>query len=193
MSHALEDRIESVPHQETAGLIERTAPLLLIAALVFALDQATKALIRSRLAIGEVWPHDWELIRLSHVENDGAAFGILQGAGPLLVITAAVAVILLGLTITRHDTYPRSQLYALALILGGAVGNLADRLARGSVTDFIDPTHYPSFNIADSAIVIGVSATLILTLFERDAPEAQRSTEAAGTPDDPVEPDGEAR
>ena len=178
MDQAIEDHADPASLDRAGGAAGRVGPLLLVASVVFAIDQVTKALIRGSLAIGERWPADVELLRLTHVENDGAAFGILQGAGPLLVITTTVAIALIALTLLRSDSYPRPQLYALALILGGAVGNLADRIIRGSVTDFIDPTHYPSFNLADSAIVIGVSAILVITLFERsdDRDEAAKDT-----------------
>jgi len=166
MTHAIEDSATPATVERAPGMSERLGPLLLVAAVVFAADQASKALIRGWLSIGEHWPVDFELIRFSHVENEGAAFGILQGAGPLLVITTSVAIVLIALTMLRSDSYPQSHLYAMALILGGAIGNLADRLFRGSVTDFIDPTHYPSFNIADSAIVIGVGTMVLLTLFD---------------------------
>jgi signal peptidase II len=181
MNHVIDDPAGSASAERARGLAERAGPLLLIAAVVFAVDQLTKTLIRGWLAVGEHWPDNFELIRLSHVENEGAAFGILQGAGPLLVVTTAVAIVLIAVTMLRSETYSRPYLYALALILGGAVGNLADRLARGSVTDFIDPTHYPSFNIADSSIVIGVGAILLLTLFESSDDE----------PAAPAEPDAE--
>ena len=174
MTQAIEDTANSASRDRAPSLTERVGPLLLISAAVFAVDQLTKALIRGWLAEGERWPGDFELLQISHVENSGAAFGMLQGAGPLLVITTSVAIALIALTMLRSDSYPRSHLYALALILGGAIGNLADRLTRGSVTDFIDPTHYPSFNIADSAIVIGVGAILLLTLF--DSPEDDEKT-----------------
>ena len=170
MDQAIEDHT-ALTASAAEGFAGRAGPLLLIAVTVFSIDQVTKAFVRSRLALGEVWPTDFNLIRFSHVENRGAAFGILQGAGPLLVVTTTVAIALIALTMFRGGSYPRSHLYALALVLGGAVGNLADRIARGSVTDFIDPTHYPSFNLADSAIVIGVGALLLMTLFERDEPD----------------------
>ena len=175
MDQTFDDRAESATTDRAQGLVGRMGPLLLIAAGVFAIDQLSKALIRGWLILGERWPADFELIRFSHVENDGAAFGILQGAGPILVVTTGVAILLIALTMLRGDSYPRPHLYALALILGGAIGNLVDRVARGSVTDFIDPTHYPSFNIADSAIVIGVGAIVLMTLFEGsedDEPES---------------------
>jgi len=168
MDRLVDERPDATVHQARPGLVERASPLLLVAAVVFMLDQVTKALIRRWLALGERWPADFELIRLTHFENDGAAFGILQGAGPLFVVTTLIAVAVIGFTIFRHNEYPRWFTFALSLVLGGAIGNLADRLARGAVTDFIDPTHYPAFNLADSAIVIGVTTLLVLALFERD-------------------------
>lgn len=183
MNQVIEDPANPASVERGQGVVERIGPLLLVAAAVFAVDQVTKALIRGWLAVGETWPGDVELIRLAHVENDGAAFGILQGAGTLLIITTSVAIALIALTMLRSDSYPRSHLYALALILGGAIGNLVDRLARGSVTDFIDPTHYPSFNIADSAIVIGVSAIVLLTLFESSDDDAEGETETEQRPE----------
>lgn len=181
MNHVIEDPAGPTPVDGARSLAERAGPLLLIAAVVFAVDQISKAAIRGWLAVGEHWPADFELIRFGHVENEGAAFGILQGAGPLLVVTTAVAIVLIAITMLRADTYPRPYLYALALILGGAVGNLTDRLARGAVTDFIDPTHYPSFNIADSAIVIGVAAIVVLTIFDSSNDE-EPEPEAASEP-----------
>ena len=135
-----------------------------IAGVVIALDQLTKAIVRAWLDRGEVWPGGFELIRLTHVENSGAAFGILQDAGVLLVITSIVGVAAVLIFLRSAPAEDRAYSAALGLILGGAVGNLIDRVSRGEVTDFIDPTHYPAFNIADSAIVIGVLALVLLSL-----------------------------
>ena len=179
MDQVIDEHSDTSPAEASQGLVERASPLLLLAAVVFALDQGSKALIRSWLAEGEYWPANAELLRISHYENTGAAFGILQGAGPLFVVTTIVAIIVISFTIFRGNDYPRWFTLALALVLGGAIGNLADRLSRGSVTDFIDPTHYPAFNIADSAIVIGVATLLILTFFEHDA--------AVAPSEDPIE------
>ena len=142
-------------------------------------DQISKILVRVQLPESEVWPRDFELIRFRHVENSGAAFGILQDAGPFLIVGSliGIAVVLLLLrTVTANNRLYRS---ALALILGGAIGNLIDRLLYGTVTDFIDPTHYPAFNIADSAIVVGV-ITLVLSSFyleNRQRPPPQGEAE----------------
>ncbi len=134
----------------------RGAPFFLVAGLVFALDQVTKALIRDWLAVGESWPSDGWLIKITHVTNTGAAFGMLQDAGVFLTITAVIAI---G-AIVFYYLYPPMEhgllRVAMGLLLGGAAGNLADRLRFGHVTDFIDFPRYPEFNVADSSIVIGL-------------------------------------
>jgi signal peptidase II len=134
----------------------RDAPFFLVAATVFVLDQATKAIIRDWLAIGESWPSEGWLVKLTHVTNTGAAFGILQGQGLFLTITAVIAI---G-AIVFYYAYPPLEhglmRVAMGLLLGGAFGNLLDRLRFGEVTDFIDFPRYPEFNVADSSIVIGL-------------------------------------
>jgi signal peptidase II len=135
-----------------------------IAGSVVGLDQATKLGVRVWLDLGERWPHGAELLRITHVENSGAAFGILEGAHNFLLFSSVVAVALVVIYLLLAP--PNNPIYdaALALILGGATGNLVDRLIRGTVTDFIDPTHYPAFNLADSAIVIGVGSLVVLSV-----------------------------
>ena len=157
-------------------VVVRLAAMLTGAGVVVALDQFTKSLIRSWLAIGEGWPGGWELIRLTHYENSGAAFGIMQGGGGFLTITS---IIVIGAVLAfLWWAPPQARLYsiALSLILGGAIGNLIDRLARGTVTDFIDPTRYPAFNVADSSIVIGVCILAGLSLL--DERQARRAADA---------------
>ena len=151
---------------------------LSVAALVVLADQGAKALVRARLEYGATWPGGWELIRLTHVENTGAAFGILQGAGGALTIVTLVAMVAITGVLFTLTRSPRLYPLALSAILGGAIGNLIDRVRLGAVTDFIDPTHYPAFNIADSAIVVGVFTLLALAWFEPRPAERDR-TEAA--------------
>jgi len=128
----------------------------LVAGLVFALDQLTKTAIRESLAIGESWPSDGWLVKITHVTNTGAAFGLLQGQGLFLTVTAVIAI---G-AIVFYYMYPPLEhgllRIAMGLELGGAAGNLLDRLRFGHVTDFIDFPRYPEFNVADSSIVIGL-------------------------------------
>jgi signal peptidase II len=131
----------------------------LIAGVVVALDQATKYLVRANLALGESVPKEGPL-RITYVTNTGAAFGILQGQTLFLMVTAffGLAAILL------YFLYPPMEhgilRLALGLQLGGAVGNLSDRVRLGKVTDFIDVGPWPNFNVADSSIVVGVAVII---------------------------------
>ncbi len=151
----------------------------LIATSIVVADQASKAIIRSWLPEHRVWPTDFDLIRFQHVENSGAAFGILQGAGPFLIVSSIIGVAAVLLFLRAAPAEDRLYGAALALVLGGAIGNLIDRLFRGTVTDFIDPIHYPAFNIADSAIVIGIFALILLSL--RGDPSPAEGSESGGS------------
>ncbi len=142
--------------------------LLLNASLVVATDQLSKVWIR-------VYPQGYNIFqagffRITHISNTGAAFGLFPGQSPLLTVVALLSIILLlayALVIYRHYPLFYSGLggVALGLILGGATGNLIDRLRFGEITDFIDFTVWPAFNIADSALTIG--AILVVYLFLR--------------------------
>jgi signal peptidase II len=133
------------------------------AAAVLALDQVTKHVIRATLDQGEAFPEGWP-VRFVNVANTGAAFGILQEQNAFLVVTTAIGVA----AILLYYWYPPFEhaimTAAVGMILGGAVGNLSDRLRLGEVTDFIDFPHYPSFNVADSSIVVGVAVLVIFLL-----------------------------
>jgi len=155
-----------------ARQFRRGAPFFLVAAIVFVFDQITKEIIRDGLAIGESWPSDGWLIKITHVTNTGAAFGILQDQGIFLTVTAVLAI---G-AIAFYYVYPPLEhgvlRVAMGLLLGGAAGNLIDRLRLGHVTDFIDFPHYPEFNVADSSIVVGlVVITVFFVLIEPDSRE----------------------
>ncbi len=130
------------------------------ALLIVATDQLTKIWIRSNLLVGESL-FEVGFFRLTHIRNTGAAFGLFQGQSFPLTVVALVGIAALlayALFIYRHFPLLDNKLgkSALGLVLGGTVGNLIDRLRFGGVTDFIDFGFWPAFNIADSAIVIGV-------------------------------------
>jgi len=132
----------------------------LTALLVVVADQLSKLWIRSNLDIEESL-FEVGFFRVVRVHNSGAAFGLFQGQSFLLTIIALVGVAALLLyTFLFHHRSPflgnRLGKLALGLVLGGTVGNLIDRIHLGYVTDFIDFNFWPAFNIADSAIVVGI-------------------------------------
>jgi len=135
------------------------AVLFLTALLVVTADQLSKLWVRSYpegQPISEVG-----FFQLTHVSNTGAAFGLFQGQSLALTVVAIVgiaAILFYALFAYRHFPFvdSMSNRVALSLILGGTVGNLVDRLRLGYVTDFIGVGVWPAFNIADSAVVVGV-------------------------------------
>ena len=131
----------------------------LLAAIVVGLDQLTKHLVRADIAIGDERKF-FIGIQLVHVRNTGVAFSLFSGGGTVvLVITLAALGLLLGYLGRRPE---RPWLWVpTGLLIGGALGNLIDRLAHGAVTDFIQlPFSWPAFNLADIAITCGVLALL---------------------------------
>jgi len=140
-----------------------------VAALVVTLDQLSKLWIRANSPRMELLPGFLDLV---HVENYGSAFGLLANQ-TFLLITITIASLLIILLFLRYLS-PATTLgiVSIGLILGGAVGNLIDRLRFGCVTDFIDfhlqnLFHWPAFNLADTAIVIGIF-TFIYSLYRAE-------------------------
>ena len=129
-----------------------------VAAGVIALDQATKAVVRATIEPGER-VHVVPGVELVHTRNSGVAFGFLSDGGTIVAVVAAVALAALLFFFATHLTRPLVWL-PTGLLIGGAAGNLVDRAAEGSVTDFIDPPFWPAFNVADMAITIGVLTLL---------------------------------
>jgi signal peptidase II len=122
------------------------------------LDQATKAIAVASLERGEDVNVFFGL-DMTYVRNEGVAFGALSGGGAVLVVVIALALGGLVTYFALNSTTPLLWL-PVGLILGGALGNLADRARDGAVIDFIDPIAWPAFNLADAAIVVGVFGLL---------------------------------
>jgi signal peptidase II len=136
------------------------AAALATAGLVVAVDQATKQLVVTRIERGEeveVFPG----LDLTNARNTGVAFGVFEGGGVVVAILIGLALALLLGYFALHREQPWLWL-PVGLLLGGALGNLADRARDGAVIDFIDPVAWPAFNVADSCIVIGVLALLYI-------------------------------
>jgi signal peptidase II len=135
-----------------------TARAALVAIGVVAADQAVKALVRSTIDRGDAV--DVILgIKLVNVRNSGIAFGAFSGGGVILVIFAVAALTALLVFFARHRDRPLVWL-PTGLLIGGAAGNLIDRIRESGVTDFIDFPWWPAFNVADIAITFGVLTLL---------------------------------
>ncbi|MEO8538305.1 MAG: signal peptidase II [bacterium] len=168
--------MESAPGREAARPRAVIRPkdgwFLIVAALVIGLDQLVKWVIRQTVELGDshdvIWP-----LTIVHFTNSGAAFGVLQGAGPLLVMTSVIGMAAIVVYLFNPGfAHPMMRL-GLALMLGGAVGNLIDRVKDGEVVDFIKVPHFPAFNVADSAITIGVLLLAWAMLQEPEAPKPE--------------------
>ena len=155
-------------------------------AAVIGLDQLTKYLITVFLPFRQSWPAEG-FLRLTHATNSGTAFGLLPNQTVFLIGASIVAIgFLLYFYRTQALTNPTLRL-AIGLQLGGAFGNLIDRLRSGSVVDFIDVGPWPIFNLADSSIVVGVAiliSTLVLNVEKSQPapsdPEASDPEESGG-------------
>ena len=144
--------------------------LIQLAVLVFVIDQFTKFLVRDQLLFRESFPADG-FFRFTHTHNTGSAFGIFQDQNTPLILVSILGVGIL-IMIYRSQRVPSSLLrLSLGLQIGGAVGNLLDRLRLGHVTDFMDVGTWPIFNVADSAIITGLVILAYIFLIAR--PEDQ--------------------
>jgi signal peptidase II len=138
--------------------------IFLVSGVIVILDQITKAWIRQNLMIGEVYrPELWlsNYARLIYWKNTGAAFGIFQNLGGVFMV---LSIIVAGIILFYYPQIPRRDWLirlSMALLLGGAVGNLIDRLTLGHVVDFISVGNFPVFNIADASISTGVVVLFI--------------------------------
>ncbi len=143
-----------------------------LAAGVIFVDQYAKHLVRTRLALNESWsPFPWlaEYVRILHINNTGAAFGMFKQAGLLFTV---IAVVVSAVILYYARQVPHGQWWmrlALGLQLGGAIGNLIDRLVFGTVTDFVSVGTFAIFNVADASISVGVALLAVLMLVESRA------------------------
>ena len=160
--------------------------LAAVSVAVLVLDQVTKTLVRRHLPLNEPYmPIDWldPLFTFRHVLNTGAAFGLFPGGATVFMAVAVLVVVTIIIYYSRLERPALPLRAALGLQLGGAVGNLINRLTEGgAVTDFIDLRWFPVFNVADSAITVGTLILAWFMLFEdRPAvePEGENEVSAA--------------
>ena len=157
---------------QATPLLKNLSPLLLVAVLIFILDQFTKWLIVQKLKISDYIPVIDGFFNIHHVRNRGAAFGILQGQKMLLIVVTIAALGLIG----YYYFHYRQNLWmriGLGFLLGGALGNLIDRIRIGEVVDFLQfgllPKYaWPTFNVADISVCVGTGMIFILFYLERN-------------------------
>jgi signal peptidase II len=169
MDNALEETVPGEPADAVQPvqkrLIEFVLPMLIVA-----VDQATKAMVRATVPVHDSVTIVPGFLDITHALNSGAAFGILNGADfpyktVIIAVIATAALIGVGVyaaSLSHHQLIAR---IGLALIIGGAAGNLIDRVLTGSVVDFVDvywqTHHFWAFNVADSAISVGVTMLIL--------------------------------
>ena len=158
----------------------RIVLVIAVAVFVFALDRVTKLLVESNLPVGGSVDVVGQWVRISHVTNSGAAFGLLPERTTLLSILSVGAVLAIVFYYRRLAADSRLIAATLGMQLGGAFGNLIDRIGQGYVVDFVDVgipggVRFWSFNVADSSIVVGIiGVTVLLWWQERQQPRHLR-------------------
>lgn len=162
------------------GMVPRKYLILLsTAGLVVALDQLTKNLVVNRFKLGDTLPVAGSFLSLTRVHNSGAAFGLMAGLPPNLrdpffFLVPGVTLAVIFFVFYRLRESQGLSAHALSLIVGGAFGNLADRMRLGFVVDFLDVHwhtgwHFPAFNVADAAITLGVALLLFGMLVDKES------------------------
>lgn len=159
----------------------RLPALLGISAAVVALDRVSKVLVSAHIPLGGAVPVIPRVLRITHWTNEGAAFSLFADSGARWALSGfalVVALVVLG-ALVRYGQRLSRMTVALALVLGGALGNVYDRIAYGSVVDFIEVRiinyHWPDFNVADSAIVIGACLLMLDSLLASRPAKADAS------------------
>lgn len=158
--------------------IYRDFLLIQLAVLMFLSDQFSKYLVREFLVLYESFPREG-FLRITHTFNTGSIFGLFQGQNTPLILVSFIGVAVLIL-LYRSQRYPTGLLrLSLGLQLGGAFGNLVDRVRLGHVTDWVDVGPWPVFNVADASIVTGLVILAWLFIMAERSPAAQNATGVA--------------
>ena len=167
------------PSASPASTLPLRLGILLLTLSLFGCDHATKLAAEQSLSHGRAVDVVSGVLELRFTTNDDTAFSLLHNLGiprPPIVLMAASALALLGVIamwLAARKRASRVQHVGFALVLAGALGNVVDRAVRGAVVDFIHVTHWPIFNVADIAVVVGVALLGLTALFQRARPEAE--------------------
>jgi signal peptidase II len=163
----------SVAERSLAAGVRQWIGLVAVALAAVTADQVTKHVVTHQLGLDQsvqvVGP-----LSLHHVQNSGIAFGLFSSATAAVTVVTAAAVVWMVVFFARSGARHPVLPAALGLLVGGSVSNLVDRIRLGHVTDFIDISHWPSFNLADSFIVVGVAILLAALVVTDRTPQPPR-------------------
>lgn len=159
--------------------------LFAVAGFIYILDQVTKFLVRTNVMLGDIWsPWPWltQYVRIAHIKNSGAAFGMLPSFSDIITVISIVVIIVILYYFPRISKDEWLLRLALGLEMGGALGNLTDRIRQGYVTDFISVWNFPVFNIADASISIGVAILILSMWFKEQEKQPADGSHPTGPP-----------
>lgn len=155
----------------------------LISIIVVILDQIIKLSVKYSFEYGVSHNIIGDWVRLTYIENPGMAFGIQVGGQPFFTTFAVIATVVIFIYILKARDEKMSLRFALAMIWGGAIGNLIDRFLYGKVVDFIDvgfgTTRWPIFNVADGAVTIGMMVLIVFVVFDKSSKQTDETKEVA--------------
>ena len=151
---------------------------------VVAFDQVTKTIVKQAMTLGESIPVIGDAVRITFVENDGIAFGLHVKNAVIFTAISILACILIMVYLWKQRKEGAWLKASLVLVLGGAIGNVIDRVLFGKVVDFIDVGYktlrWPVFNVADSAVVIGMGIMIVLMIREEKSKSSAKADVSAG-------------
>jgi signal peptidase II len=185
------------PGDDVRAVTRSQLSLLSTALVITALDQVVKRVVVNTMELGQSIDVVGSVVRLTRTSNTGGAFGLLRGQGSWFVVVSAVAALAIAVMSRQIARGRRIERIAFGLILGGAVGNLIDRIRLGSVIDFIDvggsAYRWPAFNVADSGITIGVTLLAITLIFLSGTQNGREPAANHHNDDEPRTDAGEGR
>lgn len=151
--------------------------LVIIFLLVLLADQYTKLIVQQDMIVGQSIPVIHKIFHFTYVQNSGGAFGILRGRTNLFIIISIIVILFIIYFMLKEEKKDYFIKTVFSFILGGAISNLIDRMRLGYVVDFIDFQVWPVFNIADSAISVGMVLLFIHLFFKKDKVPQQIAAE----------------
>ncbi|MFC1741459.1 signal peptidase II [Nanoarchaeota archaeon] len=154
------------------NFVEHNLALVIVAVTIIVVERMVKFYVTQNLRIGESIRVIGNFLRITRAENTGAGFGILQGQSWLFVLAALVVMVLI-IYFYNQIIYNMLLVFAFALILGGTVGNLMDRLFFGHVIDYIDLAFWPTFNLSDLALSAGALLLIVYLYMCKNQPEKE--------------------